>query len=86
MAGIELTKGRWSTADQLIDEGLNISPNEGRLLMYRLESTLERGMFDEAHLAVHQMNNLMSNLTGHFNTVMGVWPLLSSILLLKLCG
>ena len=55
MAGLRLVSGDWATADELLEEGLAIDPDEPRLLMYKVLSLAEQGDVVLADELVHQM-------------------------------
>jgi DNA-binding CsgD family transcriptional regulator len=55
MAGLRLVSGDWATADELLEEGLAIAPDEPRLLMLKVLSLAEQGDVVLADELVHQM-------------------------------
>ena len=56
LAGVKLVTGDWEAADKFLVEGLEVAPGEGRLLMLKVMSLTERGMFDEADEYIHRYN------------------------------
>ena len=58
LAGVKLVKGDWASADELLDEGLNIIPDESRVLQLKLMSLGERGYFEEATELALRLNSV----------------------------
>jgi DNA-binding CsgD family transcriptional regulator/tetratricopeptide (TPR) repeat protein len=86
MAGVELVTGNWATADELLEEGLQIAPNEIRLLMFKTMSLAEQGRLDESDQIVRQILRMAESHIGGFNFGIFAWPILSAAISPRLGG
>ncbi len=64
-AGMKLVKADWRGADEILEEGLRIAPDEIRLLMYKVMSLAERGEMDAAEEYARLVNDFLSRSNTH---------------------
>jgi DNA-binding CsgD family transcriptional regulator len=84
MAGVRLVRGEWDIADELLDEGLAINPDEIRVIMLKIMSLAERGEFEEAVEFVLRGNEILDRPGSWIN--IKVWNFLGASIVANLGG